>query len=38
MRYKCYKCGLEFDKLETAQLHTFITKHSFRKTKMIKHG
>ena len=30
MKYKCYKCGLQFDKMETAQLHTFITKHTFR--------
>jgi len=40
MRYKCYKCGLQFNKLETAQLHTFITKHNIREVmnEVGKHG
>ena len=36
--YKCYRCGLIFETKKDADLHTFITKHNFRKIEMIKHG
>jgi len=36
--YKCYKCGLSFEVKKDADLHTFITKHNFRKIEMAKNG
>ena len=36
-KYKCYRCGLHFETKEMADLHTFITKHNFRKIEMNKH-
>jgi len=40
MKYKCkcYRCGLIFETKKDADLHTFITKHNFRKIEMVKHG
>jgi hypothetical protein len=36
--YRCYKCGMKFEVKKDADLHTFITKHSFRKIEMAKNG
>jgi len=36
--YRCYKCGMKFEVKKDADLHTFITKHNFRKIEMAKNG